>query len=174
MDSPSSAPSALYVLPAVFRIPLRARDGTVRAWATVDLADAPLVAGHRWCQHTHGYAVRAIGGRKAKYMLRMHRLLVGLSRDDAREVDHKDRNPLNNRRSNLRIATHAQNQQNMPGRVNATSRHRGVCFNARRGKWEAWGKVDGRSKLLGRFDREDDAHVTRLAWQREYMPFAME
>lgn len=41
----------------------------------------------------------------------MHRLILGLT-DSKVFADHKDRNGLNNQRSNLRIATFGQNSQN--------------------------------------------------------------
>jgi hypothetical protein len=73
-------------------------------------------------------------------------------------IDHKDRNPLNNRWSNLRIATLSQNQANTQCRPTNTSGRKGVTWNRRCAKWQAGIKVNGRSYHLGLFDSIDDAH----------------
>src|SRR4051794_37235481 len=50
---------AFVALPRVIRVPLRARDGSVRAWALLDEQDAHL-AEQRWCLDGDGYAVRTV------------------------------------------------------------------------------------------------------------------
>jgi hypothetical protein len=72
------------------------------------------------------------------------------------EVDHIDRNPLNNRPCNLREATRSQNQYNSGDRA-GTSRFRGVSWDKARGKWTAGIKENGTRRALGRFDNEEDA-----------------
>lgn len=88
------------------------------------------------------------------------------------EVDHICRvrecvNP-----EHLRLATHAQNQQNLTPRVGASSLYRGVCWNQRRQKWLAYGKVAGRARYLGQFDDEDEAGIAAEQFRRESMPFS--
>ena len=104
----------------VIRIPLRARDGSVSAWAIVDREDADL-ADLRWKQ-SQGYSVRTIYGADTPSGYsneKMHRVI--LSRAKGRqlhvreECDHVNGNRLDNRRSNLRIATHGENAVNRGG-----------------------------------------------------------
>jgi AP2-like factor (euAP2 lineage) len=104
----------------------------------------------------------------------MHRVVVGLEHDDPREVDHIDRNPLNNRRANLRIVEHGQNRQNTKGWDNATSRHRGVSWDRARGKWLAQAKLNMRAVFIGRYDTEDEAAEAARVWRAEHMPYAMD
>lgn len=86
------------------------RDSSVRAYALIDAEDYELVVGHRWWLSTAGYAfAKGADGRSVL----MHRLLMGCARGDQREVDHHNRNRLDNRRSNLRFCTHAENMANL-------------------------------------------------------------
>jgi hypothetical protein len=52
-------------------------------------------------------------------------------------VDHRDNDPFNNLRSNLREATHSQNIINRPKRINSTSKYRGVSWDKHQKKWRA-------------------------------------
>ena len=83
----------------------------------------------------------------------LHRLLLG----SAVLVDHRDGNGLNNQRSNLRPATHAQNLQNTRKRAGTTSRFKGVCWNKKKQAWVAFIKHEGKKKYLGCFSSEEVA-----------------
>lgn len=118
------------------RIPLYGRGNTIRAWALVDDADVALVSAYRW-HLDKGYARSWNGGNE----IAMHRLILGLTKGDRREGDHISRNRRDNRRANLRVATRAQNRQNLG--IRPTSRARGVCRDPR-GGWRARVVVGGR------------------------------
>lgn len=79
-------------------------------FALVDEADYEWLNQWNW-QLSNGYAVRSRripkGKRQAIYM---HRVVCNAP--IGTEVDHLDSDGLNNRRSNLRIATTSQNQRN--------------------------------------------------------------
>jgi len=89
-------------------------------------------------------------------MLSMHREIMqapaGLL------VDHRNRNTLDNRRENLRLATRSQNSCNSRiDKSKATSQFRGVQYWKRRGRWVAKIKHKGKETWLGSFDNEIDA-----------------
>ena len=72
-------------------------------------------------------------------------------------VDHADCNGLNNRWSNLRLATKAQNAANVGASKANTSGFKGV--SAKAGRWRATIYIGGKQKALGTFDTAAEAHV---------------
>ena len=69
-------------------------------------------------------------------------------------VDHRNLDGLDNRRSNLRIATYSENNCNKPKRKNTSSRFVGVCFDKRCGRWVAYIQMNRKRIQLGYFDNE--------------------
>lgn len=92
-------------------------------FALIDEIDAPIVCGHRWC-FSRGYAVRGAKVNGKQTQLRMHRVIIGANPGE--EVDHIDGDHLDNRRSNLRIATRQQNKFNRRNVSRNTSGFKGV------------------------------------------------
>jgi hypothetical protein len=100
----------------------------------------------------HGVLNKQFGNVK----LRMHRMILGAL--DGQQVDHKDRNGLNNQKGNLRLATVSQNQANRAKRTSkSSSQFKGVCFIPKCSKWQSGIKVNGKSLHLGLFTNEEDA-----------------
>jgi hypothetical protein len=161
-------------------LPLRRRDGTVRAFVRVDASDVEHLAQWRWSLGFGGkrsrgaaYAVRTAGSRGHYYSVFMHRELLCLGRGDRRIGDHINGDKLDNRRSNLRIVTPGQNQQNRTALDSRNkSGHRGVCWHAQRQKWRAVGHIAGRSHWLGYFDDVEEAARVVSAWRADNMPFS--
>lgn len=143
----------------------------------VDACDYPLVAGHRWAATRVAgiwYAkatVRMPDGRRTSLM--MHRLILGLSHGDNRNVDHVNGNGLNNTRSNLRLATVSQNARNRRKHRPTSSRYKGVA-RRRNGNWRAMIFVGGKNRYLGDFKAERDAALAyNLAAFEHYGEFAL-
>ena len=91
-------------------------------------------------------------------MVFMHREILGLTRGDRRQGDHANCQTLDNRRSNLRIATRSQNMTNKPLSRNNKSGFKGVCYSASKKKYIATIRVDGKRLWLGSFVAPTDAH----------------
>lgn len=158
-------PSAIMVIDHV----TAAVELTQDKWALIDVVDIPLISAYKWtaqeCSSTKGkfYAttrVRGLNSASKSGKTYIHRMILGLVENAGSiDVDHKDGDPLNNRRSNLRSCTRLQNMRNRKKRRNTSSQWHGVCFDKTRGKWMACVKVDGRFKSLGRHDTEIDAAI---------------
>lgn len=149
----------------IVRIPLRARGGRPRAWATVDASDAPQLLRHNWFLSRAGYAFRSNwhDGRLHPGIF-MAREVMGSTPGDGLDVDHINANKLDNRRANLRQIGRAHHRQHTSPRRDATSRYRGVTWDRSHQKWMAHICVDYRFRNLGRFENElEAAHVARTA-----------
>jgi len=155
------------------RIPLRRRDGTVRAYALVDDADLSLVAPYRWYLSHGGYAVRETHPDPAtpKYRIQVfvHRSVMGLQPGDVQIADHINGDRLDNRRSNLRLASAEVNAQNRLPNRRSMSGVRGVGWHARLGKWQASTHVNGRTIYLGVYETKEEAGAVAAAARAERM-----
>lgn len=159
-------------------IQLRARDGSLRAVVLVDEADFVWLNQWRWCLSRHGTrkphhkpqlkAVRNVilpDGRHT--MLSMHRQIAGFP---VSAVDHINGNPLDNRRTNLRLVTPSQNQQNRHGvRVDSTTNLRGVSFDARRQRFRAYAQLHGKFHHIGYFLTAEQAGQAASNWRQKHM-----
>lgn len=73
-------------------------------------------------------------------------------------IDHINLDPSDNRISNLRLADNSQNMMNGSLRSDNKSGYKGVYWCKEKGKWAAEGKINGKKKFLGRFDRKEEAY----------------
>ena len=136
---------------------LYGKNGTGKV-AIVDDEHYEKLSVYRWNVNSDGYACTHVkqsdGTFKGK---KMHRMVLCLK--DGEEVDHKDLNPLNNTKENLRICTRSQNCSNRRVFKNNKSGVKGVYFRDRRGKprWIAEIRVYKKKKYLGDFVTIEEA-----------------
>jgi HNH endonuclease len=69
-------------------------------------------------------------------------------------VDHIDRNPLNNCKSNLRVVTRTVNAQNRRKNSNASSKYYGVYWNSYNNNWRAEIRRGTKRYTIGSFRDE--------------------
>lgn len=125
----------------------------------IDSDDVPLVLdgqgrwfawlGTKASARTYAKRHRLGSGDAIEYM---HRLILGAAA--GRFGDHRNGDGLDNRRSNLRAASHAENNRNRVGLAGATSRFKGVSLDRKSGKWFACIKYERRTRSLGHYEDE--------------------
>lgn len=130
-------------------------------FATIDEEDLEIVEGMAWHAVQAGsdfYAAhtRRISPKKCERIY-MHRLIV--KPPEGSLVDHANRNTLDNRRCNLRLATKSQNAANSKNRRRIYSRFRGVTWSKKERLWIASATIDGKRNRLGAFVSELEAAI---------------
>jgi hypothetical protein len=76
-----------------------------------------------------------------------------------KEIDHKNRNPSNDKFGNLREATRSQNLMNREVK--------GVHYHKKKGRWIAAIAINRKRTYLGSFSSQEEAHVAYMARARE-------
>ena len=83
-------------------------------------------------------------------------------------VDHINCNPLDNRKSNLRICTITENNRNTKIMRNNKSGYKGVSWDKYMKKWVAFIRINNKSKSLGYFNTPELAHAAYCAAAKEH------
>ena len=121
------------------------------AQAVIDKGDYDKVKEFRWFLSKSGNYVATIS-KETNRLVYLHNVIFGRKPDPERKIDldHIDRNRLNNRKDNLRVCTRSQNQMNS-FRKNNTSGVKGVTWHKHQRKWYAYITTDYKSISLGYF-----------------------
>lgn len=130
-----------------------------------DLEDYEKIKNYCWIEDigTTGYSsIRArVPGENKKVI--MHWVILG-----EKWYDHINRNPLDNRKENLRKTTRVENNRNCTIAKNNTSGIIGVYWNKRNNNWRSSITVDKERIELGSYKNKDDAIVARLKAEVKY------
>lgn len=106
----------------------------------------------------------------SKPYLLVHRLITDAPAE--LQVDHINGNGLDNRESNLRLATNQENQQNKKHNKNCKSGIKGVHWYESSQKWRAVIRVNQVDISLGYYYNIEDAIKARELAVNKYHPFA--
>jgi excisionase family DNA binding protein len=142
---------AVALLPSRYKLPLMATINISGRVVVVDECDVDRVSAIRWriekreTLERHGNKPYA-RNREVGYL---HKWIVGAGRGV--QVDHRNGDTLDNRRSNLRVATRSQNCWNTKVK-RGRSVFKGVSPSGRAGRrWRAQIKKDRRTMFIGAF-----------------------
>ena len=137
--------------------------GNKKAETIFDEIDVEIVSQYKWSiNNNSGYVVAKIKGKN----VRLHQLIMKSSSNDL--IDHQDRDRTNNKRSNLRFATKAQNSWNSGLRRDNQSGIKGVSWCSRLNKWAANITVNNKHIFLGNYANIKDAEIVRNNAEKEY------
>lgn len=127
----------------------------------IDDEDFERVSKNKWSYHHTGYVVRG------KPQISLHRFVMNAKKGEF--IDHINRNRLDNRKSNLRLATMRQNQYNSVYKD-------GIHWRGDREAWIVRMKVNGKSKYIGYFKNKKEAEVARkeasIKYHGKFSPYA--
>ena len=126
-------------------------------FAFVDDDDYDYLNQYNWC-FNKGYATRNVKVSGKQKTQNMHRLVTNCP--DGLFVDHINHDKLDNQKSNLRVCSRSENNQNQQKRTIAkSSRFKGVYFAKHANKWMAYIRFNYKLKNLGYFTNEIDAAI---------------
>ena len=131
-------------------------------FALVDDEDFELVSKLHWYITSHNYAAN----HSSKRLTYMHRLITNAPQGSV--IDHINRNTLDNRKGNLRVADKRINSINRGLQANNTSGHKGVSWMKKLGKWETYIWYKQKKIGLGYFVDIDEAKKVRQIAELKY------
>lgn len=139
-------------------IVLRNKSGDDVGHAIIDLEDVEKCSQYKWHirkGRNTNYAIASLPNNKK---IHLHRFVLNYS--GALDVDHRNRNGLDNRKDNLIPVTHSKNLINQGG-------DRGIK-QVPSGRYQALITKDYRGIYLGTFDTYEDALQARLVAEQQY------
>lgn len=114
--------------------------------ALIDLDDVDKCREIKWTLDKNGYV------RGGKDKVRLHRFLLNYNGD--LDIDHINRNKLDNRKDNLRIVPRAINAQNNSAM--------GISYDVKTNKWRARIQRYGNYYDVGSYNTPEEAHLARM------------
>jgi len=156
------APNEFVFKNKICKVILRDQQGYFKAESIIDIEDYEKIRGCKWFFNAVGYCYCE------KLRTPIAHVILNHEPNNKILIDHKNRNKLDNRKSNLRLCNKSQNAINSKIRVDNTSGVRGVYWNNQKNKWQAQIGINGKVINLGRFKNKKDAAKARKNAETKY------
>ena len=114
------------------------------------------VTNYKWHLHSGGYCCRNFWNKKTKKysIVYLHRFVMNAKKGE--EIDHINRNKLDNRRCNLRFSNRYEQMRNAKYKV-GMSGYTGVTWHNQNNYWTAKIRIRGKRVHLGCFNNPKEA-----------------
>lgn len=149
-----------------YKIPLRNKDKEIVDYCLVSQEDFEHLNQFKWCKKYDEYVIGNINNKH----WRIHRyIMIEILKHDITskvKIDHKNNNPLDNRRENLRTITNAGNNRNKE-KISTDSKYYGVIWHKNNKKWCCQITID-QNILWAFYDKEEDAAWHYNLWIDEH------
>lgn len=127
----------------------------------IDTEDYDLIKDYYWhIKNSYVYT------NKNDKRMAMHRLIMGIDKNNNNVIDHINHKNFDNRRINLRVCTDHQNTMNRIVAKNNKSGTTGVYKD--KNKWRAVIFFKGKNIHLGSYENIEDAIIARLKAEKKY------
>ena len=125
--------------------------------ALVDADVFEILNGTPWHVVARCYAASGVRVAGKKVCVYLHRVIMDAP--TGVDIDHINGDTLDNRRANLRMASHGENIRNSKKPQNNTSGFKGVYWHKQAKKWLAQIKCEAKHHYLGLFDTAEEASL---------------
>lgn len=140
-------------------------------FALVDDEDYEYLMQWKWCAQRQGFhyvsAVTHTRKNGRQLQIKMHRVVLNLS-DPKIICDHINCNPLDNRKSNLRICTYLENTRNRSMVTKSKSGAKGVSWSSTAKRYVARIKIPEKRLFLGYFNTVEEASAAYSKAAKEH------
>lgn len=126
------------------------------AFFEIDEEDFDKIKKYRWRLLSNN-CISAWNENFTKEFL-VHRLIMNVS-DGKIKIDHIDGNRYNNKKSNLRLCSNAENNRNTSKRITNKSGYKGVSWEKRFSRWRATITFEGKQIHLGTYKDITEAAI---------------
>ena len=132
-----------------------------------DLSLFNEISKYTWNEQKSGYIATSIRVQGKKKVIKMHRFIIGTNNIPKNKVvDHINHNKKDNRLSNLRIVSFAENSHNYRRTSKSKSIYPGVYFSQNRYKAKIY--VNNKQICLGSFNTVEEALKIKIEAEKKY------
>lgn len=139
---------------------VRNKQGDIKGKAIIDLDDVEKCKRFKWGMYNNGYFY---GNINKILRIRLHRYIMNIPAYDGNTIiDHIDRNPSNNRKNNLRIVNHIENNRNKDNHNNDKDviyEYKHIFLDKRRNLYYGRFEYKGKKYNCGGYKTQFAAHI---------------